>query len=410
MGAARRIAPFVILALAAFALPANARAQIRLLGGDRPGVELGGYVRTLTGLHDAGYDPPGEARRTGFHGQVLRLRWRVSWGDDVVLTVHDRFQATVASASGFGSRAGLGVSVIPGRPVDLSTRIVREERLDVWHDVDRLALTLYGDAADVTVGRQAITWGISHLFPVADVWAQFSPFELDTEEKPGVDAVRVLAYPGSGIELDAVVAARGRAEDWSAGVRATFGLPEADVYAAAGKLWDQLMAMGGVAYQLRRASLRFELALPWVIEERALDPPRVTVGLDRPGARLSVTGEYHYGGAGARSPDGYPARLQDPRLRRGEVYLLGRHYLGGAVSYVLDEEARLSLTASALWNVGDGSVSVTPLASYDVGQHASVSFGALLTRGDRPRPGPPALPSEFGAYGHLWFARVSVFF
>ncbi len=104
---------------------------------------------------------------------------------------------------------GFGVSVIPGRRWDLSSVFVDQERLRVWHDVDRLSLTWYNDVADVTVGRQAITWGISNVYPVADLWAQFSPFELDTEEKPGIDAVRVLSYPGQRLELDAVVADRG---------------------------------------------------------------------------------------------------------------------------------------------------------------------------------------------------------
>ncbi len=51
--------------------------------------------------------------------------------------------------------------------------------------------------------------GISNIFPIADLWAQFSPFELDTEEKPGADAVRALHDPASGLEWDIVVADRG---------------------------------------------------------------------------------------------------------------------------------------------------------------------------------------------------------
>jgi len=41
-------------------------------------------------------------------------------------------------------------------------------------------LHLYLDQFDVTLGRQAITWGVAKLFPSADLWSQFSPFELDT--------------------------------------------------------------------------------------------------------------------------------------------------------------------------------------------------------------------------------------
>jgi hypothetical protein len=245
---------------------------------------------------------------------------------------------------------------------------------------------------------------------VADLWAPFSPFELDTEEKPGSDAVRVLSYPGRGLELDAVAAARGTAEDWSLGLRATVDLPTADLYAAAGKFWNQLMALGGITYVLDRMKVRAEAAVPYDLDLDEWERLRVTAGVDWLSARLSLTAEYHLNGIGADDPAGYLAALTDPRLRRGESYYLGRHYLGAALGYRADEEARLTLALSALWNVEDGSVMGTPILSYDFGQTTSVSLGALQSFGSTPTLVPPALRSEFGTYGDLWFTRVSVYF
>jgi hypothetical protein len=294
--------------------------------------------------------------------------------------------------------------------VDLTTRLVEEERLDVWHDVDRLAVTVRTGVADVTVGRQAITWGLSALFPVADLWAQFSPFELDTEEKPGSDAVRLLSYPVRGLELDAVAAARGTAEDWSAGLRATLDLPTADLYAAAGKFWNEAMVLGGITYVLDRMKVRAEAALPYDLDADAWQRLRATVGVDWLSSRLSIMAEYHLNGIGADDPSGYLAALADSRLGRGESYYLGRHYLGAALGYTADQQARLTLAFSALWNVEDGSAMATPILSYDLGQSTSVSLGALQSFGAVPRILPPALRSEFGTYGDLWFTRVSVYF
>jgi hypothetical protein len=404
--------------LAALALPLAAAAQPATVpAGDtaavarRPALQLSGYVSSLTGIHDAGFDAPGFERRSGFHGQLARLAWRVESGEAVSLSVHSRVQARVAStATGIGDVAGIGVSVIPGRPVDLSTRLLDQERLELWHDIDRLALTVRTPAADVTLGRQAITWGLAHLFPVADLWAQFSPFEFDTAEKPGADAVRVLTYPRAGLELDAVLAARARAEDWSAAVRATLELPAADVYLAAGKFWNQLMLLGGAAYVLERVTLRAEVGLPWDLDAREATLPRATLGVDRFGARLTLSGEYHHNGIGATRPDDYVARFADARVRRGETYLVGRHYVGGALRYLADADGRLSLSVSSLWNQGDGSAALTPMLGYDLGQSASLSVGTLQTLGRRPRLDPPALRSEFGTYGRLWFTQVSVYF
>jgi hypothetical protein len=248
------------------------QAQFTLLEGEKSSLDLGGYFRSLTGLYDQGFRIPNEDRRSGFNAEVLRLKWTLRMGEGAVVEVHDRFQLQASSSSSTlgGSAAGFGVTVVPGRSLDLSTHFIDEDRLRAWHDVDRLSLTLYTGLGDVTVGRQAITWGISNLFPVADLWAQFSPFELDTEEKPGIDAVRILSYPTGGLELDAIAADRGTAEDFSAGLRASLSLPWADLYFAGGKLWNEAMVLGGVAAPVGSWKLRAEgvelfpgETLPW---------------------------------------------------------------------------------------------------------------------------------------------------
>jgi hypothetical protein len=222
--------------------------------------------------------------------------------------------------------------------------------------------------------------------------------------------VRVLSYPATGVELDGVAAARGRADDWSAGLRASADLARADVYGAVAKLWNEALAMGGVTVVLDRMKLRAEAAVPYDLEADEWLGPRATVGADWLSARLSLTAEYHYNGAGATDPAGYPAVLGAPPLRRGETYYLGRHYLGGAVVFTPDAEARASLAASALWNVADGSAIATPIVSYDFGQATSVSLGALLSLGRAPSAPGLILRSEFGTYGDLWFTRLSVYF
>ena len=139
------------------------------------------------------------------------------------------------------------MSAAPARTVELRTVLVDDSHGQLVHDLDRLSVTILTDVADITVGRQAITWGLANVFPVADLWAQFSPFELDTEEKPGFDAIRALMYPGGDTEIDIVVGDRGSRRDLSFGMRATTTLADADVYAGVGKFWRQVMGMAGVS-------------------------------------------------------------------------------------------------------------------------------------------------------------------
>jgi hypothetical protein len=287
---------------------------------------------------------------------------------------------------------------------------VDQERLRVWHDIDRLSVTIYSDAADITAGRQAITWGLSTVYPVADLWAQFSPFELDTEEKPGVDAVRVLKYPRGDLELDAVVADRGSSETLSAGIRASLSLPWADLYAGGGKFWREAMGLLGISAPIGSFKIRGEGALPYDLDAETFKLPRFTAGIDWLGGETILSIEYNFNGIGATDPTGYTEVLEDPRYHRGETYFLGRHNLGGAASWTPGND-RISLTLSALTNLQDPSAAFVPNLTYDIGQATRLSAGALISFGDTPEFDPtPELRSEFGTYGDFGFLILSIYF
>lgn len=413
----RAPATCAVLALALGLAPAGAtRADAQAASPREPDLRLslGGYLRSLGGVHDAGFDLPDGDRRSGFHSEVLRLRWRLGWGDRLVLDAHQRLQARVSTAAeGFGgSVAGLGVSAVPGRAVDLETVWIDDERLRVWHDVDRLAVTAYAPVADVSLGRQAVTWGDALLFPVADLWSRFSPYELDTEEKPGVDAIRILSYPVPGLEVDLVVADRGEQDDVSAGARASLALADADLYLGGGRLWNEAMLMGGLTWVLEATKLRAEAVLPRDLENDRWDDPRATLGVDRFGGRLSLTAEYHFNGLGAGDPTGYLERLRSEPFERGESYFLGRHYLGALAAWSADRGERIQLAGSLLLNVGDPSAALSPVLTWDMGSATRLSVGGLLTWGRTPAfSGPvPDLGSEYGTYGDLGYTRFSVYF
>jgi hypothetical protein len=428
-----RLATALLLATtllpAATAAPAQAQEPVAadtIDGARRLAPAIGGYVRGITVLHDRGWDLPSlpglvvPARETGSHGQVGRLKWLVE-GDGWRLDVHQRVQVRVTSEPAGTAAVGFGVGAVPDRLVDLRLDLVDRDRVQAWHDVDRLAVIAHTRGVDVTLGRQAITWGISALFPVADLWAAFSPFEQDTEEKPGIDAARALFYPRAGLEMDVVVAHRGSLDDVSAGVRGTLSRPGADIWAGGGRFWRQFMAMGGITVLLDQGRLRAEGVLPWTAEDdvasgttRGFQRPRVTLGAERLGGTWLVGAEYHYNGIGRADAVRYLEAASDPRLQRGESYFLGRHYAGALGTWSPDVQNRLNLGLTALVNLGDPSAAFTPSATYDLGQATRLSAGALLSAGRAPAftLAPPFLQprSEFGLYGHALFTTISVFF
>lgn len=397
--------PALLLAGGFFAPAAD--AQILAFGDGDRSLALSGYLRALTGVQDLGYEVPGATSVSAFHGEVVRLKWRGQAGR-YVLDVHQRIQARLTSAEQ-DAAVGFGVSVVPARSLDLSTILLDQPGVRLLHDIDRLSVSIRTSGVDVTLGRQPITWGNASIFTVADLWASFSPFELDTEEKPGIDAARALFYPADGVEVDAVVADRGSAEDLSAGVRVTWGLATADVWAGAAKAWNQAMSMAGVTFLLDQSRLRLEAVQPFDLDGGTFLRPGITAGVDWIRGRVSLTAEAHYNGVGAAAPVDYLGQLGNPRFLRGESYFLGRTYVGAAGTWAPDEEGRVRLALSALLNAGDGSAALTPLVDYDLGPATSLALGGLVSFGDTPAP-PAGLRSEFGAYGDLVFTRVSVYF
>ncbi|MEZ4461953.1 MAG: hypothetical protein R3E66_19965 [bacterium] len=184
---------------------------------------------------------------------------------------------------------------------------------------------------DLTLGRQAVTWGVSLLFPVADFWTQFSPFELDTSQKRGVDAVRFLTYPGDRVGGDAIVVDRGAVDTPSGGVRMGWSTDAADYHLMLTRNYDTLLVRHGRCSGFGLSRVSTARSPPLVESSWQLERPRATLGLNVLRTKYTVTTEYHFNGFGS---DDVIGSLTSPRVARGEQYLAGQHYsLGIAGSY-----------------------------------------------------------------------------
>jgi hypothetical protein len=372
-------------------------------------LRLGGFLSEFAALTHVPYDTAGVVPEySGQNAGVLRFEWTGQAGDNVSFELHNRFFHRLSTTEQAASSGlGLGTSVAPDRTLDARTAFVDEGDILVEHDLDRAVVNWFTPLGDVYVGRQAITWGNSNLFPVADVWTRFSPFELDTSQKRGVDAVRFIGYPG-GIELDVVL-------EWTdldapgGGVRAAWTLDRAESYGALAWYGDRLHGFMGLGLDLDVVRAHGEFNLPFDPETGTLELPRAVFGVDYLSQEFTALIEYHYSGPGASDPDGYLAEAQDRDVVDGERYLFGRHYLGGTVAWVPNETYTLSLSSIA--NLLDPSAIVIPTATVNVSQNVSASAGAYIGVGERPTLVPtPGLNSEFGPAGETYFLQMTAFF
>ena len=74
----------------------------------------------------------------------------------------------------------------------------------VGYEVDRVVYKQRFDNVSVAIGRQPIDWGSGRFWQPQNVFGAFSPTDLDTDFKPGIDAVAVDWYPSSFSSLTAV--------------------------------------------------------------------------------------------------------------------------------------------------------------------------------------------------------------
>lgn len=76
----------------------------------------------------------------------------------------------------------------------------------IRYEMDRLSYRRHINDYTVTVGRQAIDWGSGRFWQPLNLFGSFAPTDLDTDYKPGIDAVVADYFPSPFSSLTAVYA------------------------------------------------------------------------------------------------------------------------------------------------------------------------------------------------------------
>jgi hypothetical protein len=341
-------------------------------------------------------------------------------------------------------------SRVPGAtPFTLAQGDVRYRALaatTTWHErtdhratlfLDRANVRLRLPGADVTAGRQAITFSKAYFWNPLDVFLAFDPRQFDRDYKPGVDAVRADVPLGAFAGVN-VVGAAGRTLDafgvatdddtlaatWfgSAVMGRLFGTFRGwDLSLQGGKIYGGYQAGGGAVGEAGPLEVRVEAAhfvalaspplLPGVLppEERLVeDGTTLVLGLGhRFPNTLTLEGEYFRNGLG--DADHLEASLL--RFGNGQTLDIGENLLGLVASY----DVLPILVGYLGWIVSldDGSFQFQPRLTWAAADEVEVLAGAIVSSGDRPAVGPPAglrLRSEFGTFPDVYYAEVKLYF
>ena len=242
--------------------------------------------------------------------------------------------------------------------------------------LDRINVGYTGDKTVVRFGRQAISWGNGLLFTPMDILNPFDPTAVDKEYKSGDDMLygQYLLDNGSDIQAVAVVRRNpisGELEQDQSSLALKYhgfwGSNEYDLLVA--EHYGDLVLGLGASTDFGGAVWRGDLVWSDTDTESVLS---VVAGVSYSGVLNghNWTGfiEYYYNGFGQTDGDYSPADLAlNPallsRLARGELFNLGRHYLGTSVNFEMTP--LLNLSPNLFVNLADPSALAQVVFSYD---------------------------------------------
>jgi hypothetical protein len=361
-----------------------------------------------------------------------RTRLSSSLGINSSFSVISAYEISLRHQSPSISATGLDLSANTAgnasyRVTDLRARLHPESdnsalKTGVFQNLDRLFVKYRASSFDAYIGRQAVSWGSAHVISPMDVIVPYRADSLDTEERYGVDAVRVRFPSGMAGELDMgyIFGEDALPENSAAFVRGKAYVEKTDVSLLAMKFKDNVLlgfdltrGIGGAGFWWESAYVLVDGLASGV--QRADDYFRSSVGFD-----YSFTGElysyieYHYNGAGTCDAGKYLAKSQGPAFTEGAVYLLGESYIAPGAAYTLTP--LISLSGQLLSNLNDSSMLATLNCEYNIFENMYVSAGGYSGIGEksgRLQAGPFTLydvKSEFGTYPQVLYSSFRVYF
>jgi len=350
---------------------------------------------------------------------ISRLRLNLNWSpadwlsfslsEDVYATIQDAGLASILRPGGLNPQAASGY-----RLTAWNTRLIpaggeAAGNFELSHNPDRFFALIKLPFADVTVGRQPVSWGSSRVVNPTDVIVPFSFSELDKEERFGVDALRVRVPLGSLGELDGgFVAGKGlRPENSALFLRGKVNVFKTDLSLIALEFRRHLLLGLDISRSIGQAGGWLECAYvinnPYKSTAVREDSNyfRLSAGLDgQIFSGVYTFAEYHYSSAGASRPEDYPLLPLKNAFRDGAVYLLGRHY--GTLGATFQLSPLLSGVAMVLHNFSDNSWCFAPQMEYNIREDVYLAAGAFLFTGQSL--------SEFGLYPNLFFSSFRFYF
>ncbi|MFT7556212.1 MAG: hypothetical protein ACI9LO_002537 [Planctomycetota bacterium] len=279
------------------------------------------------------------------------------------------------------------------RLMRLTDTISEDSATAIYQRLDRLQFNLLSPQTVLKIGRQAVSWGNGLIYNPMDFLNPFDPTAIDREYKTGddmlyaqylfdnggdVQAVWVLRRDDQG-DVDNSVASLALKYHWF------FNNEEIDLLIA--EHFDRRLLGVGVTSSLGGSVWRGDLLGSETDSSSALSAiVNLSYSWLALGKNVSAMVELHRNGFGIDDGDYSPVRLAanpelTSRLSRGELFTLGKHYLGFAGTVELT--ALWLLSPNLFVNLDDDSHLLQLVSSHDLQQNLKMTLAASFPGGTR---------------------------
>ena len=383
-------------------------------------LKLGGYYKNFSTAFNS---PLPDTSMMGVVVNRLRLNLSYTATDSLSFDFAYDFTPRVQDPLLF-SQSPIAVGITPARyrVADIDSPIYPRTdesvgSVGIYHNLDRASVQFSTDFADFSIGRDAIAWGSARIINPTDIIAPYTYDQLDTEDRVGVDTIRVRIPVGVMGEVDTgyIFGDRFNFDKSAIFLRTQLNAVETDFSILLLAFQRDLLVgidiargIGGAGFWLETA---YVFAEPFHDNSDTLNNyPRTSVGFDYSfGGETYTFIEYHFNGAGTQKPENFLTNLEKPAYTRGGVYLLGVHYLAPGFTHQLTP--LISCSGQVLFNLSDPSTWIAPQLAYNIAEDIHLSVGGFISIGKRPKNGDsPQLQSEFGSYPNLFFSSFRVYF
>lgn len=357
-------------------------------------IDFSGYIKTFAVIQDESLVFP----RTYQSQNNLRLmldesKGRVAW------EVHYQINPILASRDLSFGDATFAQTSVGYRLTDVERSLSdADSKNQVYQNLDRLNVQFRFASGDLTIGRQAITFGSARIINPTDVFIPFDVRTFNQEYRIGVDAIRYQAPMGDLGEFDVGLVLGNSASESAAFLQLSGNVAGNDLQFAIARFAEQNIIGTGVQTALGQFGFWFEIAAVSGDD----DYVRTSTGLDYAFSDVAFGQiEFHHNAAGSDMPQDYLAQLTTTAYQRGGVFLLGKRYIMPMFSYQLG--ALWTINLQGIFNLDDNSSFTSIAAGYSVVENLDMNFNYYHFTGDTQA-------SEYGLSPDLAFVSLSYYF